>query len=289
MAQQRQGAATCCFVVPRKFESHLKTQQNHKKNKVSSSPYPVSLPLCLGVSWEWAKQLRLILHFEPGRYYTELEARWLMTMDTNRLRWTTINLIWSLHGPLEDLRQCIGQVDWIIAFGHNLAAKVPDCARIRKDLERRPRDKVVVIGDFTILYHTLAYSLLLDYSRSCIWHIQDLVSDVYIWLFCVSSCNHVYESIFCIYVFQNALLPTYNCLHSCRKGLVPLLGRLRQRVVGVAGKAYKFLLAGPHMCHISYLSPEAPSKFVWETGSSIIFRVYCRRFSVELPYTKPKS
>ena len=29
------------------------------------------------------------------------------------------------------------QVDWIIATGHNLAAKVPDCARIRKDLERR--------------------------------------------------------------------------------------------------------------------------------------------------------
>ena len=52
-----------------------------------------------------------------------------------------------------------------------------------------------------------ACSLLLDYSRSCIWHIQDLVSDVYIWLFCVSSCNHVYEYIFCIYVFQNALLP----------------------------------------------------------------------------------
>lgn len=62
----------------------------------------------------------------------------------------------------------MSQVDWIIAFGHNLAAKVPDCARIRKDLERRPRDEVVVIGDFTILYHTLAYSLLLDYSRSCI-------------------------------------------------------------------------------------------------------------------------
>ena len=64
----------------------------------------------------------------------------------------------------------MGQVDWIIAFGHNLAAKVPDCARIRKDLERRPRDEVVVIGDFAILYqyHTLAYSLLLDYSRSCI-------------------------------------------------------------------------------------------------------------------------
>ncbi|CAL1148771.1 unnamed protein product [Cladocopium goreaui] len=44
--------------------------------------------------------LWLILHFEPGRCYTELE------------------------------------VDWIIATGHNLAAKVPDCARIRKDLER---------------------------------------------------------------------------------------------------------------------------------------------------------
>lgn len=212
----------------------------------SISGQPTFVSLCLGVSWEWAKQLRLILHFEPGRYYTELEARWLITMDTNQLRWTTINLIWGLHGPLEDLRQCMGQVDWIIAFGHNLAAKVPDCARIRKDLERRPRDEVVVIGDFAILYqyHTLAYSLLLDYSRSCIWHIQDLVSDVYIWLFCVYSCNHVYEYMFCIYVFQNALLPTYNtynCLHSSRKGLVPL-GRLPQRVVGGSRESTQILI-----------------------------------------------
>eukprot|EP00435_Cladocopium_sp_Y103_P034827 s1918_g9.t1 len=50
--------------------------------------------------------LWLILHFEPGRCYTELE------------------------------------VDWIIATGHNLAAKVPDCARIRKDLERWQRMKL---------------------------------------------------------------------------------------------------------------------------------------------------
>lgn len=142
-------------------------------------------------------------------------------------------------------------------------------------------------------YHTVPYFsiffivrlleiLYMTYTRSCVWCLYMVILCVF-----MQSCLWIY---FCIYVFQNALLPTYNCLHSSRKGLVPLLGRLRKRVVGVAGKAHKFLLAGPHMCHISYLSPEAPrSKFVWETGPSIIFRVYCRRFSVELPYTQPKS
>lgn len=157
---------------------------------------------------------------------------------------------WSLHGPLEDLRQCMGQVDWIIAFGHNLAAKVPDCARIRKDLERRPRDEVVVIGDFSILYHTVARNLVYDiYKILCLMFIYGY-----------SVCLHAIMSMNIFFAYMCSRMHFY---HSSRKGLVPLLGRLRKRVVGVAGKAHKFSLAGPHMCHISYLSPEAPrSKFV---------------------------